>query len=52
MKLGHFYCKITPNSALRTSHLTSGRLDATRCTKLEGGFPPVPIALTEGLGKI
>ena len=27
----------------------SGRVDATRCSKLTGGMPPVPPALTRGL---
>ena len=43
------YCKIIASSILRTSHLISGRVDATRCSKLTGGYPPVPPALTEGL---
>ena len=44
-----FYCKIILNSTLRICHPISGRVDATRCSKLKGGFPPVPPTLTEGL---
>ena len=29
--------------------MISGRVDATRCSKLTGGMPPVPPALTRGL---
>ena len=44
-----FRCKIIQNLTLRKSHLISGRVDATRCSKLKGGFPPVPPALTLAL---
>ena len=49
MKISHFYCKIILNSTLRTSHPISGWVDATRCSKLKGEFPPMPPALSEGV---
>ena len=44
-----FFVKTTLELILITCQPISGRVDATRCSKLTGGFPPVPPALTEAL---
>ena len=47
-----FLVKTTLELILITCQPISGRVDATRCSKLTGGFPPVPPTLTEGLTDI
>ena len=49
MNVDLLWCKIIQNLPITTGHLISGRVDATRCSKLKGGFPPVPPALTQAL---